>query len=298
MTMDKLYIIAAIVFAVAALVFLALWLNLRRAVREINDELSEKFTSDTNTLISVSSGDSTACALASNFNVQLKALRNERRRLDCGDAELTAAVTGIAHDIRTPLTAMSGYLDLLENEPMSDDARRYIGVIRERCTAMRSLTEELLSYSVLSSETHELKKAPLDLRAALEQSVAAFYALLKTSGITPEISMPEAPVRRCLDASALERILGNIISNAVKYSDGDLSITLTEDGCFEFSNAARSLNALDAARLFDRFYTVDAARASTGLGLSIAKLLTERMGGEISAEHTGGRLYIRLRFGE
>lgn len=294
--MNTLCICLAVFFALAAAVFAAKWLNLRRAVREINDQLSEKLSDDTNTLISVSSGDPAVCALAADFNVRLKALRNERHRLDLGDAELNAAITGIAHDIRTPLTAMSGYLDLLECEALSDDAHRYLAVIRERCRAMKQLTEELLSYSILSTESHTLCRTPLDLRSALERSVASFYAALKNAGIEPEISMPEDAVMRSLDSSALERILGNILGNAVKYSDGDLRISLDGDGCFEFSNEAQSLNSLDAARLFDRFYTVDDVRGSTGLGLSIAKLLTERMDGSIRAEYSGGRLRILLQF--
>ena len=115
-------------------------------------------------------------------------------------------------------------------------------------------------------------------------------------GIAPEIFLPEGAVVRALDSSAVSRIFGNIISNALKYSDGDFSVALDRDGTAIFSNAAHALDPVVTAQLFDRFYTVETGRGSTGLGLSIARLLTERMGGTIQAEYREGRLLIAVRF--
>ena len=112
------------------------------------------------------------------------------------------------------------------------------------------------------------------------------------------ISLPDSVIIRSLDKSALSRIFGNIISNAVKYSDGDFSVTMTDAGEITFSNTASELSSVDVGKLFDRFYTVDSARKSTGLGLSIAKLLTERMGGCISADYKGNTLSITFSFKE
>ena len=108
--------------------------------------------------------------------------------------------------------------------------------------------------------------------------------------------MPEEPVYRELDAGAVNRIFSNIISNALKYSDGDLSVVMDIDGSITFTNTAHNLNAVTVGRLFDRFYTVEASRNSTGLGLSIAKLLIERMGGNIEAIYNSNRLQIKITF--
>lgn len=126
----------------------------------------------------------------------------------------------------------------------------------------------------------------------------SYYGAFEPKNITPQISVPEEAVWRTLDKSALSRIFGNIIGNAVKYSDGDLSVTMTQAGDITFSNTAAGLSSVDVGKLFDRFYTVDSARRSTGLGLSIAKLLTERMNGHISADYRSGILYITLSFNE
>lgn len=284
------------VLALCVLTLLIYLLILRSSIREVAEELEEKLRTDTNTLISISTGDSSVQLLASRINAQLQALRKERLKLQTGNDELTTAVTNISHDLRTPLTAICGYLDLLEQEPQSEKSGRYLAVIRERTDAMRSLTEELFRYSVITATADELDMQAVRLNDILEQSLAGFYGALSARGITPEIRMPEAAVIRELDAAALRRIFDNILSNAVKYSDGDLTIRLRPDGSVTFSNRASSLSRVQAERLFDRFYTVETARNSTGLGLSIAKLLTEKMGGTITAEYESGHLQICIAF--
>ena len=117
---------------------------------------------------------------------------------------------------------------------------------------------------------------------------------MQEKGIQPEIELPEEPVYRELDAGAVNRIFSNIISNALKYSDGDLSVVMDIDGSITFTNTAHNLNAVTVGRLFDRFYTVEASRNSTGLGLSIAKLLIERMGGNIEAIYNSNKLQIKI----
>lgn len=282
--------------ALAALCLLAYLLVLRHSLREAAEELDEKLRTDTNTLISISSGDRAMQSLVTHINRQLQALRRERLRLHSGNAELTAAVTNISHDLRTPLTALCGYLDLLEQEPQTEAAARYLTVIRERTDAMRALMEELFRYSVLTATADELHTEPVCLNDVLEQSLAGFYGALSARGITPSVQLPEERVIRPLDAAALRRVFDNILSNAAKYSDGDLAAVLASDGKVTFSNRASALSRVEAARLFDRFYTGDSARGSTGLGLSIAKLLTEKLHGTISADYENETLRICRAF--
>lgn len=279
----------------AALWLLARLLMIRRAMDGIAKSLAERVTSDTNTLIDIDLRDRRLCALANALNAQLRLLRAERRRFRQGDTELKEAVANISHDLRTPLTALCGYVDLLLKEDIPDAAGRYARLIENRAGALCRLTEELFRYSVLASVQDEAREL-ISLGGALEESLAAAYGALTARGIEPVVSIPEKRVERTLSRSALSRILENILSNAVKYSDGDLSVTLTEDGAIAFENAASGLSSIAVGRLFDRFYTVDSGERATGLGLSIAKLLTERMGGEIDATYRDGRLAITLKF--
>ena len=286
------------VFGAMAVLIAALILKihlLRKSAGEISRAFEDRLSRDTNTLIDISSRDRRMRSLADDINRQLRLLRQERQRCQQGDAELKAAVTNISHDLRTPLTAICGYLDLLAREDCSDEARRYLDIIRGRADSLRELTEELFRYSVIVSEEKEPELEAVSLNAALEESIASAYASLSAAGIDPCIHIPEETIMKKLDKSLLSRIFGNILSNAAKYSDGDLFIALSPEG-IRFQNTASRLDKLQAERLFDRFYTVESARSSTGLGLSIAKELTEKMGGSISAEYEKSSLTVILRF--
>lgn len=289
--------VLCILLTIAVILLLIKIYLMKISAKEISEKLSEKLSADTNTLIDISSGDRDMRALAEKLNVQLKKLREERRRFQHGDTELKEAVTNISHDLRTPLTAVFGYLDLLEREEKSDTVQQYLGQIRGRTEAMKTLTEELFRYSIVAS-SQPLKYEKLCVNSVLEESLAEFYGAIVQKGITPKIDITETRVKRILDKTALKRIFGNIISNAVKYSGGDLFVTLAEDGTATFSNIAEGLDSVAVGKLFDRFYTVETAGNSTGLGLSIAKLLAEQMGGTITAEYVENRVVITLKFAE
>lgn len=128
--------------------------------------------------------------------------------------------------------------------------------------------------------------------------MAAFYAALTGRGIVPVIEMPDRRVVRRLDRRALGRIFSNILSNAIKYSGGDLRLALQEDGTLLFENTAASLDEVQVGRLFDRFFSVETAQESTGLGLAIARALAERMGGAASASYHSGKLCVQVSFPE
>ena len=270
--------------------------TVKKSAREIKDGLEEKLSENTNTLIDISSRDKDMTDLAASLNRQLTRLTESRHTYEQGDSELKQAVTNISHDLRTPLTAIYGYLDLLEREQKSDNGLEYIKIIKNRTEAMTKLTEELFRYSVIMAKEQELEIKPIALNDVLEESIAAFYAVLTDSNIKPNIDITEKKIVRNVDRSALSRVFANLLNNAVKYSDGDLDIALSGDGEIMFSNTASGLDEVQVGRLFERFYTVEAARQSTGLGLSIAKALVEEMNGEIEAEYVKGRVIIKIIF--
>ena len=269
---------------------------LQKSMDEIAQELGERLSTDTNNPVFLSTRDAHARKLATELNVHLRELRRQRLRYDNGDRELKEAVVNVSHDLRTPLTAICGYLALLEREDNSPETRRYISLIANRAEAMKHLTEELFRYSVILTTAEELAPALIDMVSMLEESIAGFYGPLKERGIEPVIDLPGGPVVRRLDRAALSRVFGNILSNALKYSAGDLKIAIFDNGEVSFSNTAPDLDDVWVGRLFDRFFTVETVRGSTGLGLSIAKTLVERMGGTIMAEYHAGVLTIRVRF--
>ena len=269
---------------------------LQRSVKEIEIAFADRLVTDTNVLIDISSSDKNVCRLANTVNGQLRKLRTERRRFQQGDLELKNAVTNISHDLRTPLTAICSYLELLEQEEKSESVNRYIEIIKDRVDILTQLSEELFKYSVIISTKDNITKEQIIINTVLEESIAAFYTVLTERNIVPEIQVSETKVVRMLDRSALSRVFSNLISNVIKYSDGDLKIVLSENGEIAFSNMASGLDEIQVGRLFDRFYTVEAARKSTGLGLTISETLVEQMKGTISATYENNRLSIHIFF--
>ncbi len=270
---------------------------LRKSAKEIECSFSERLLTDSNTLIDISSNDKRMRHLANEINIQLRKLRDERRKFQLGDLEVKAAMTNISHDLRTPLTAICGYLDLLEQEEKSETVNRYTAVIRNRTEMLKQLTEELFRYSVILASAEALKIEPVVINNILEESIASFYTALKEKQIVPKVSIPQKKVIRDLDRFALSRIFANLLNNAIKYSNGDLEVTLSENGEIRFINHASDLSEIEVGKLFDRFYTVNNAGNSTGLGLSISKALVEKMNGIISAEYHDGMLTICILFG-
>lgn len=267
----------------------------RKAARELAESFADKLITGTNTLLDLPCRDKEMLRLAHSLNMQLRKLREERHRFCQGDAELKHAIMNISHDLRTPLTAICGYLDLLKREELTEEAKRYLSVIENRTTVLKQLTEELFSYSIILSAA-EIKKETVVLNDVLEEGLAAYYAAFRQRNITPEIHIPEKKVVRQLDRKLLSRIVANLLSNVLKYSDGDLEVLLEETGEIVFINTASQLDEILAGRLFDRFYTVETGRNATGLGLSIARTLAEQMGGRMKAQYRDGKLMIYLQF--
>ena len=289
-------LICIIALAAATLLLLIRSVLIDLSLKEIEKGLAARLDEETNTLLDIPGRSRSVRRLAAALNVQLRRLRDERRRFQLGDQELKDAVTNISHDLRTPLTANFGYVELLKRENPPGAAARYLSQIEDRAEAMKQLTDELLSYSVASSGEPARRK--LDLGRALEESILSFYGTMEQRKLTPEIQITDGPVWRYLDPGEISRIFGNVISNALKYSAGDFSVSMDADGTITFSNTAPQLNAVTVGRLFDRFYTVRDSQNSTGLGLSIARLLTERMGGTIGADYRQGKLFIIMAFPE
>lgn len=289
------------VYGLLGIIIIALCIKIylmKKSAKEIADAFADRLQTDTNTLINISSHDKDMLHLADDINKQLRILRKGHHRYTQGDRELKTAITNISHDLRTPLTTICGYLDVMKHMEKPEKIEEYLDIIDERAELMEQLTEELFRYSVILSEDNIGEIEEVFVNQVLAESISGYYAVLTKQGITPQIHITDYKVIRKLNKTSLSRVFSNLLNNAVKYSDGDLEITLLETGEITFSNTARSMSHVQVERLFDRFYTVETARNSTGLGLSIARTLVEQMGGNISAEYQGNTLYIKLIFPE
>ena len=286
-------VLCCLLFVVIIILSIKIYL-MKISVREISKGFAEKLQADTNTLIDISSSDKEIRSLADSINKQLIILRKGHLRYMRGDRELKTAITNISHDLRTPLTTICGYLDIMKHIEKPPKIAEYLEIIDERAELMGQLTEELFRYSVILSEENSGETEDVFVNQLLAESISGYYAVLTKQGIDPVINITENRIIRKLNKTSLSRVFSNLLNNAVKYSDGDLEITLSDTGEIIFANSAGGLSSVQVERLFDRFYTVEAARNSTGLGLSIARTLVKQMGGSISAKYEDEKLYIIL----
>lgn len=285
------------VYGLLGIIIIVLCLKIylmKRSARDIANEFADRLKTDTNTLIYISSHDKDMRYLSDSINKQLKILRKEHLQYHQGNTELKNGITNISHDLRTPLTAIAGNLYMIGKTDNLSEIREYVGAIEERTETMKQLTEELFRYSMIVSNESKEDTEEVFVNQVLAESISSFYPVLTEKGITPQIHLTDARIVRNVNRSEMARVFSNLLNNAVKYSDGDLDITLSDTGEITFANTAKELSAIEVEQLFDRFYTVEAAHHSTGLGLSIARTLVKRMGGSITADYDNGRLTIRI----
>lgn len=290
-----LYILIIMLFILCIFMCLKIYF-FKRAIKEISDSLNDILNTDTNNLINISSSDEDIKKLATTLNINLKELRKQKLQYENGNQELKRVVTNISHDLRTPLTAINGYIDLMKNDKLSKEQEKYLSIIYNKSNELVELTEQLFDYSKAIDNNVELNKEKCCINEVLEEVLVSYYTVFKENGITPQILICENKIYKMLNKASVVRIFENILSNISKYSNGNFKAELESNGAITFSNKATMLDATTVEKIFDRYFTVENAKKSTGLGLSIAKQLVELNGGKILAKYIDENLIIQIMF--
>lgn len=281
------------VILICILIFIVLKLFfIKNSIKEIKTQLTAILKSDTNNLITISSSDSEIKELTSCLNTELKELRSQRLQYENGNQELKKTIANISHDLRTPLTAISGYVELLKEK----NNKEYIEVIERKTKDLVNLTDQLFYFSKTMDISTKINKERCCINEILEETIANYYTILKEKNIAPKIEITNEKIYRYLDKNSIIRVFENILSNACKYSDGDFKIKLESNGKITFSNKASSLDAVTVQKIFDRYFSIENAKKSTGIGLSIAKQLLELNDGIISAKYVENCIIIEIFF--
>ena len=290
----------ALVIAFFTLAVLILKITiLKGSIRQIRREFKERDELNSSAKIGISFRDADLCGLTDDLNKTLEKMRKKYNLYVQGDSEVKQTIGNASHDLRTPLTAIIGYLELAKGKMQAgEDITSYLDIIENRARYMKELTDELFEFSGIigDNDREELQTEEIEINRVLEDSIIDYYSVLSENGIEPLVEITEEPVVRSLNRHTLERIFANLLNNAVKYSQGDLKITLAGSGEITFENYAPELTEIQVQQLFDRFYTVRTGRNSTGLGLAIARNLVTRLDGTIDAKHIEKKLVIRISF--
>ena len=290
----SLLIITIILFLIC--IFLAVKLYvIKQSIKEIEKSFSKILRTDTNNIIAISSSDKDIKNLTINLNNNLSELRGQKLQYKNGNQELKKIITNISHDLRTPLTAIKGYVDLIEQEKLSNNQKKYLKVIQKKSNELTELTGQLFEYTKLMDIDVKIKKEECCINEILEETLVSYYSIFKEQNIIPSISICSTKVYKIVNKISIIRVFENILSNVIKYSNGDLKVEMQENGTITFSNKATSLDETTVQKIFDRYFSVENAKESTGIGLAIAKQLVELNNGSIKAEYVNGYLIIEIK---
>lgn len=288
-----LYVIFVILLLICTILILKIY-SIKKSIKEIQKSVENILNTDTNNLILIS--DASVKELAIFLNKELKEMRKQKLQYEYGNQELKRNITNVSHDLRTPLTAIKGYVELLKEESLTQKGEKYLSVINKKTEELTELTGQLFDFAKTLDTDMVLTKEKCYLNELLEEVLASYYPIFKEKNIVPEVLICNEKVEKELNKASIIRVFENIFSNVVKYSNGNFKVELKNDGKIIFSNKASSLDATTVQKIFDRYFSVENAKESTGIGLSIAKQLVELNGGSISADYVKGVLVIEVRF--
>jgi len=291
----------SVITGVLALVWLY---RLKREIRRMKRQLQQWNDGRTAKKLDVIVQDRDIEALAEQINRQIDRTRQANAEKTRTENELKQAISHISHDIRTPMTSILGYVQLIESEGLSEAQKReYTAVVRKSALRLKALLEDFFELSVIESPDYALSMEKVTLGELVLESLAGHYEAFNQRHIEPIIRLPDEEICVIADASAVKRVIENLVTNAIRYSAGDVSIGLERpDGStsarLTIHNSAPRLRQEDLVHLFDRFYKADQQRTErgTGLGLSIAKSLMRKMNGILTAELRDGVLFMHCEW--
>ena len=291
----SIYWILIIIFLILVIIFLIskiVIINL--SIKEIETNIEKILKEDSNRLITISTNNINLKKLANNLNLYIYEFRKQEKKYKNGNQELQKSITNISHDLRTPLTAIKGYIDLIRKDNLNKKQSNYLKIISDKVDILTTLTEQLYDYSKCLDLKDKIKKEKVCINDILEDVLVSYYELFKQKNITPKILIVEKKIFKYLDKNMFVRVLENIISNALKYSEDNFEVNLLDNGKIIISNKTKSLNITNVKKIFNRYYTLQTGSKSSGLGLSIAKQLIELNGGNIYAKYKNNNLIIEI----
>ena len=294
-----MYIIIAGLCGVV-LILTVVFLKYQRQVKDICRQLYFLKENESNMLITKEINWGGIGELSSLLNSLLLERKEEKRQYVKKEQMIADTYTNLSHDIRTPLTSLDGYFQLLEESKSEEERIRYLKVIQERIDSLKEMLEELFTYTKLQNESYELASERLNLTQVLKETLFSYYDNWIEYGIEPELAITDKIIWIEGNKQAICRVVQNIIKNGLEHGEKKIGVSLSEEGkeaVLTFVNEVKDPERIDVEKVFERFYKADAARSknSSGLGLAIAREFVRKMGGETSARLNKNQFFIVIR---
>ncbi len=247
----------------------------KRQICEITKQISE------NRKLRISLSNKHIEKLAGIINEKNDLERRAKLQILQEKEQLKQSIANISHDLRTPLTSIQGYLVLLKSCQNKEEQEHYFSIIQAKADYLTELLQIFYDLSLIDSEDYILEVEKLDINRIVTDCLIDKYSELKK--LTPTVKTENAPVWITGNTVACKRIIENLITNAIRYSNDYVEIVIDANGIFTVKNTTSELKNIDINMLFQKFYTVDASRSNgnTGLGLYIVKELLNKIDGGI-----------------
>lgn len=280
-------ILALVAFCLGCRLFLVY-----RAIRSIKKQLTEiagEQQGDRNVKLPLP--DKQVEELVAAINEQQEFCRQNRIVCEKKEQQLKEQIENISHDLRTPLTAIQGYLKLLEMDKLTVEEKEYLEVVLRKSDTLQSLIGQFYELSRVEAKEFSLPIEEVNVARLLRESCLENYGEIEKQKLELELSVQEDVVNIIANEDALKRIFSNLLQNALRYAKSTLWIELARsegEVCIRFQNDLDGeAPGTDANQLFERFYVQEKSRTrgGTGLGLTISKDLAEHMGGRLTAEY-------------
>ena len=295
-----MYIIIGILAGIIILQSIIMW-KYQRQVKDICRQLAFLMKHDSNMLIHREFGLGGIGMLSDRLNDLLELRRKEKQYYQEKETLIADTYTNLSHDIRTPLTSLDAYFQLMEACENVEEQRRYLNIIHERIHSLNEMLEELFMFTKLKNESYRLELTSCCINRILKETVFSYYDDWVRREIQPDIQITEEQLYIDGNKQGLSRIIQNVIKNGLDHGEKKIRIVLKREqnrAVLRISNQVIASEQIDIEHVFDRFYKADAARSktSTGLGLSIAREFVRRMNGEIGAKIEENEFIVEMRF--
>ena len=295
-----MYIIIGILAGIIILQSIIMW-KYQRQVKDICRQLAFLMKHDSNMLIHREFGLGGIGMLSDRLNDLLELRRKEKQYYQEKETLIADTYTNLSHDIRTPLTSLDGYFQLMEACENVEEQRRYLNIIHERIHSLNEMLEELFMFTKLKNESYRLELTSCCINRILKETVFSYYDDWVRREIQPDIQITEEQLYIDGNKQGLSRIIQNVIKNGLDHGEKKIRIVLKREqtqAVLRISNQVTASEQIDIEHVFDRFYKADAARSktSTGLGLSIAREFVRRMNGEIGAKIEENEFIVEMSF--
>lgn len=291
--------IVAVVIAVILSVYI---IRYKKQLNDVVDQIEFIRENDSNLRLELFLQSNELKNLVKQINSILDEKREDKVASNKAEKEFKVAITNVSHDLRTPLTSIVGYIDMLKNQESTiEDNEDYLEIVRGRVQYLVQMLDHLFEFARIESGEYMVSREKVDIVQTFVETLYLFYHDFSKKKAEPQLDIPDVPVYILGDKDILRRIFENLIKNAFVHGEGDLHVSIEQINDYAsiyVQNYAPNLNEQDTQRLFDRFYTSDPSRhrKTTGLGLSITKRLVELLDGKVHAYKKGENLVIVLEF--